>query len=332
MSKSYQDALNTIRANDASVWAPKTRDKLKAPFAAARIHEGLARLIGPNALKIKKDAAFFCIGSCFAREIEDAIEKVGMRPLTKSMFHDLFDTHPDLFEREDGVMGRPTAFLNRYNLGSMADLMAGLRTPDNSYSLLYPAGKEVFHDYHFSRFLKPKSAENCLERRRLIEETYRAAASAADVFVFTFGLCESFFDKASGRYLNVTPDPRVAAGQDLAFRFLSLEDNLAAGQSLIDIVTAINPEARIVLTVSPVPLDATFTEHDVIIANTLAKSTLVLTAHTLVALNPACAYFPSYEMVMNSAQHQAWLWDKKHVAEPMVDHIMRNFIDQHVEA
>jgi hypothetical protein len=332
---SYNDAFRAKRANELSTWSSPTRDALATPFAAARIHSntenGLAEVQSTSSFKVDKDARFFCIGSCFAREIEDAISDVGLSATTKTRFHELIDANPYLFQRREGIMGRPHAFLNRYNLGSMGDLMeiVAQKQPENE-ALLYPAGQDHFHDYHYSRMFEARSFEDCLERRKRITDTYHQAARDADIFVFTFGLCESFYDRRGDRYLNVTPDPRTARGQELEFRFLSFDENIRQGQRIIEAVRHLNPKARIILTVSPVPLDVTFSEHDIIVANSLAKATLLLTAHTLAQKNEGCLYFPSYEIVMNSAQEKAWLWDRKHVSPPMVNHIMQSFIARHV--
>lgn len=242
------------------------------------------------------------------------------------------EQHPALFERKEGAMGRPHAFLNRYNTGSMADLMAviaGMQSEDSE--LLYPANTpELFHDYHYTRLLREQPLEACRARRDLLTQTYRTAAQDADVFVFTLGLCESFRDASNQRYLNFTPDPRTAAKLDLEFHFQSFEDNLKHGRVVIEAVRRLRPDAQIILTVSPVPLDATFLDQDIVVANSLAKATLVLTAQTLVQHYDRCLYFPSYEMVMNSSQEHAWLWDRKHVSMPMVRHIMASFIAQYI--
>jgi GSCFA family len=332
---SYDEAFRQKRSNELSAWSPTSSESLAEPFAAARIHgnaaQGLAKIKGNATLQANKDSRFFCVGSCFAREIEDAIANVGLQATTKSMFQNIMAENPVHFERKHGAVGRAHAFLNRYNLGSMGDLMETIAgTQDESAALLYPAGGTEFHDYHYTRLLQQQSLETCMERRALITETYRQAAQTADIFVFTFGLCESFYDRRDGRYLNVTPDPRTAKGQDLEFRFLSLEENLQHAERIIRAVRDLNAKASILFTVSPVPLDTTFSKHDIVIANTLAKSTLLLAAHQLTERYEQCHYFPSYEMVINSAQDTAWRWDRKHVASPMVRHIMKSFIEQHI--
>ena len=94
---SYKDAFQQKRQNDLSTWCPATKDKLEPSFAAARIHSGFAQIRGKQDLTLSKTAKFFCIGSCFAREIEDAITDIGFEALTKTRFLALLDQHPALF-------------------------------------------------------------------------------------------------------------------------------------------------------------------------------------------------------------------------------------------
>lgn len=333
MKTEYKAALTNLRSNALSYWSPGQKDGADENFAMSRIHSGLSSIRAPEAFMISGDSKFFCIGSCFAREVEDAIEQVGLLPLTKTLFLDAIDSNGDLFQRNAGVQGRPTAFLNRYNLGSMADLLVDIVEdhPIND-DLLYGISGGVFHDYKYTRFLKPLPIENCVNRRGIIKKTYRNAIEKSNVFIFTFGLCEAFLDQDVKRFLNIAPDPRSAQGHTVDFQLLSYEENIRLGRRIVTTVKKIQPDAKIILTVSPVPLDATFTTYDIVVANNIAKSTLILVAHQLAAEFSGVYYFPSYEMVVNSEQSMAWLWDKKHVSEKLVNHIMNNFVTNHVSS
>ncbi len=332
MNIAYSSALANLKSNALSYWSPADRHRVDESFAMSRIHSDFSNIQPPDGFKIAKDANLFCIGSCFAREIEDAIESAGLSSSTKSQFLDIIEKNPDLFEKKsDTLVGRPTAFLNRYNLGSMNDLLNDIADESNiNTELLYSSCNELFYDYKYTRFLKPLPLIKCLKRREVIRETYRHAAETSNVFIFTFGLCEAFYDQDSSKYLNIMPDPKSAKNHNITFRFLSFEDNINLGRQVVNTVRKIQPDSLIILTVSPVPLDATFTKYDIIVANSLAKSTLVLTAHQLAGEFPDVHYFPSYEMVVNSEQSTAWLWDKKHVSENMVKHIMHTFIANYV--
>lgn len=326
----YGDALKAFHGNEFSQWSPPRSEDLSEKFAAGRIHLGQAVIRSPKPFKVSRESNFFCVGSCFAREVEDAIEVLGLKALTKACAMQMMNDNPALFQRVEGTAGRPTAFLNRYNTGSMADLMLSVKSNSTKNDLLYGNGAGQFYDYQFTRFLRCLAIEEAQERRAKIIEMYHEAAKGADVFIFTLGLSECFFDKDTNSYLNVTPDPRTARGHDIEFRFLNFMENLSCAEEVVRNVREINANAAIIFTVSPVPLDSTFSGYDIVVANNLAKSTLVAVANEIASTTDGCFYFPSYEIVTTSNVGQAWLWDKKHVSSAMVKHIMRVFIDQHI--
>jgi hypothetical protein len=83
-----------------------------------------------------------------------------------------------------------------------------------------------------------------------------------------------------------------------------------------------HPDLHILLTVSPVPLLATFTGRDVVIANTFSKSVLRTVAEEWAADKVNVNYFPSYEIVCNSQRDVAWQDDLRHVKAEAVNSIM----------
>ena len=60
---------------------------------------------------------------------------------------------------------------------------------------------------------------------------------------------------------------------------------------------ALNPEIKILLTVSPVPLTATATGHHVLLATQYSKSVLRAVAGDLSEMAKDIDYFPSYEII-----------------------------------
>ncbi len=84
---------------------------------------------------------------------------------------------------------------------------------------------------------------------------------------------------------------------------------------------------QFVVTVSPVPLQATFTDQDVIVANAESKAVLRAAAGAFARRHDNVSYFPSYEMVTHSHPDFALRPDRAHVEWAMVDRIMSSFID-----
>jgi hypothetical protein len=62
-------------------------------------------------------------------------------------------------------------------------------------------------------------------------------------------------------------------------------------------------------------------------ANTHSKSLLRSAAGEWSQINGNVHYFPSYEIVMNSARDRVWFMDGRHVRHDMVAHIMETFAD-----
>jgi hypothetical protein len=80
------------------------------------------------------------------------------------------------------------------------------------------------------------------------------------------------------------------------------------------------------VTVSPVPLMATFSAEDIVIANTYSKSLLRTVAQEWANKHENVHYFPSYEIVQNSDPKVTWEEDRRHVKGQVVQHIMKLFL------
>ena len=76
---------------------------------------------------------------------------------------------------------------------------------------------------------------------------------------------------------------------------------------------------KVIVTVSPVPIRATFTTTDCVVANEFSKAVLRVCAERLVA-NPNVDYFPSYEIV-RSRGLRGYYEDHIHVDRDFVEKI-----------
>ena len=90
-------------------------------------------------------------------------------------------------------------------------------------------------------------------------------------------------------------------------------------------------EQRVLITVSPVPLHATYRNQDVLQANCYSKSTLRSAAEEFIMANPEVAYFPSYEMVTLADTARAWAgFDFRHVSPQIVGNIMDKTVNNYL--
>jgi GSCFA family len=177
-----------------------------------------------------------------------------------------------------------------------------------------------------------ESLEEALALRREHLDKVQELFKQTNVLVFTFGLTEAWMDKNTGRVFPTAPgtiagvyDPDVHVFKN--FSYNEVYDDFVAFREL---VRGWNPTLRILLTVSPVPLTATATDHHVLVATTYSKSVLRAVAGDLAANHDDIDYFPSYEMVA-SPWSRGFFYENnlREVSNAGVETVMRVFFSQH---
>ena len=122
----------------------------------------------------------------------------------------------------------------------------------------------------------------------------------SDVFILTLGVAPAFFDRATGHF--VLPRPSALNSRAMAekylFRTTSVQENVDNVLYLINFIRRLAPEIKIVVTVSPVPIVASFEYESAVQADCLSKSTMRLVAHEVVNNSNISniLYWPSFEV------------------------------------
>lgn len=150
-----------------------------------------------------------------------------------------------------------------------------------------------------------------------------------DVFVFTLGLTEAWESVEDGAVYPVCPG--VAGGRfdpsAHRFRNFRVSEIVADLTAFVAALRAVNPSARIILTVSPVPLVATASGNHVLSATTYSKSALRAAAQEVCEDLLEVHYFPSYEIIMGApAGARYFAEDMRNVTEEGVAHVMSVFL------
>lgn len=172
------------------------------------------------------------------------------------------------------------------------------------------------------------SPEELLASRLVTCHAIRRAVKKAGVFVFTMGLTESWQNVEGGFEYAICPG--TMAGQFDAKRdhfenqdYDHIQRDMRAA---IRLITEENPDIRILLTVSPVPLTATATGEHVLVATTHSKSILRAVAGAMAAQFDHVDYFPSYEIITNAAfGGQFYAPNKRSVVPEGVAFVMKTF-------
>ena len=151
----------------------------------------------------------------------------------------------------------------------------------------------------------------------------------AQVFIFTLGLTEAWLDER-GTVYPVCPGTVAGRYEPARHRFKNYDyqeilDDLLQVRALID---RLNPDLKIILTVSPVPLTATASREHVLVATTHSKSVLRSVAGYLSATDDRFDYFLSYELI-NAPQARAMFFadNLRSVTRKGVDYVLAHFSD-----
>ena len=125
--------------------------------------------------------------------------------------------------------------------------------------------------------------------------------------------------------------PGVAGGEHDPARHefvnLDIHDVMADMEAFLEGLRAINPKVKAILTVSPVPLIATYEDRNVLVATTYSKSVLRVAADMLYRRYDWVEYFPSYEIIVGNYNNSAYFEaDFRGINAIGVDHAMRCFI------
>ena len=261
---------------------------------------------------INRSELIFTIGSCFARNIEKQLITEGYKVAAAN-----FEVPLDSRFKAD-----PDALMNRYVITSIANELAwgfGHGKPFKMRNLVWLPSDDFF-DPHLHPLVAPTDVQTVLRRREAISQ-YTAKARDARVFIMTLGLAEAWYDTQSNLYLNAVPPTVAREAYPDRFEFHLLDYNQILNQlELIHglLKTYGRPDVRILVTVSPVAMNTTFTGGDVLVANSYSKAVQRAAVEAFVRSHDNVDYFPSFESVMLSDRKRAWRDDQAHASDEIV--------------
>ena len=299
-----QDAFKRVRLSD-SRWprTPEAQAERLMPLAQPRFWP---------TFHINRSELIFTIGSCFARNIEKQLITEGYRVAAAD-----FEVPLDQRFRAD-----PDALMNRYVITSIANELRwgfGDGKPFKKGALVH-LGEDKWFDPHLHPLVAPAPVEDVVGRRHAISR-YMSKARNARVFIMTLGLAEAWFDTQSNLYLNAVPPTSARDAYPGRFEFHLLDYNqiLQHLEQVHRLLTQYgHPDVRILVTVSPVAMNTTFTGRDVLVANTYSKAVQRAAVEAFVTAHDNVDYFPSFESVWLSDRRRAWREDQAHASDEIV--------------
>ncbi len=301
---SAEEALKRVRHGD-SRWprTPEAQADRLIPLAQPRFWPSF---------KISKSEPIFTVGSCFARNIEKQLIQEGYN-VAASRFEPPANT---------GFKADPDALLNRYVVWSIGNELKwafkhGKPFPKRGF---VDVGDNKWFDPHLHPLVAPAPLDVVRGRRESIQN-YMAQAAEARVFIMTLGLAEAWYDTRTALYLNGVLPTRARERHPDRFQFHLLDyEQILQGLELIHGLLGLygRPDLRMLVTVSPVAMNTTFTGGEVLVANTYSKAVQRAAVEAFVRKHDNVDYFPSYESVMLSDRKRAWREDQAHASDEIV--------------
>jgi hypothetical protein len=270
-------------------------------------------------------------GSCFAQRIAQALKAQGYSYLVTEPGGP-FLTAPMRAEQGFGVYS--ARYGNVYTAAQLLQLFRrahGEFVPDEPF-WRNDAGRVVDP---FRPLAVPggfaDEAEALADRARHLAAV-RAMFGTLDVFIYTLGLTEHWRSRITGAVYPAAPGCGLGGRFDaLLHEFHNSGVAEVTGQmnAFIAALAQVNPKARIILTVSPVPLAATFSGGHVLTATGYSKAVLRVAAQELADAFEHVAYFGSCEIVTASGDSAAYFEaDRRNVSDVAVAHVIASFRDQ----
>ena len=300
-------------------------DQGDGTLAFQRLRKQLFTPIITPGFKLKREDKLFAIGSCFARGIEAALVGKKMEVLSRAKEFDSFRTR-----NNETNLG----FTNKYNTFSIYNELRWALDPAAEFprESLVDIGNGIFYDPHTNPTLEVVGLEETLRRRSIINLVTRRIVQCR-VVIITLGLVEVWRDKIANIFVNTTPIPEALRSHPDRYEFhiTNFAQNLSNLERIHRLLSQFgHPDVQVVVTVSPVPLMATFSTEDVVLANTYSKSLLRTVAQEWAAAHENVHYFPSYEIVQNSDRLVTWEDDLRHVKGEVASHIMNLFLSNYL--
>jgi hypothetical protein len=277
--------------------------------------------------RLRKSDKIATAGSCFAQHISRYLRNAGHTPYIAENAHPLV---VELGGNTDSYQTFSARYGNIYTTRQAWELF------QQAFGLIPVVDDYVEKEGRIYDLMRPNAVPggfaNLKEARadriyhlQCVKEMFQTT----DAFVFTLGLTECWFNADAGHTYSSCPGtvhgefiPGTHIFQNLTFAQVAADLD-ALLQSLLNVNAAI----KLILTVSPVPLVATNTNKNVLVASSYSKSVLRAVCGEIEMRYANVQYFPSYEIISHPASFGQYLdSDLRGVVERGVSHVMDVFL------
>lgn len=291
--------------------------------AIGGIEEQSIDLVTHAPFTIGRKDAVATAGSCFAQHIARTLSSQGFNYLVTESA----PLTPGAIDEGYGLFS--ARFGNIYTVRQLLQLF------DRAYNLFKPADrwwhgrKGGFVDPFRPRIQAGGFAS--IEALEADREAHLLAVQqifeTCQVFIFTLGLTEGWISTRDGAVFPLAP----GVGGTPEYPEYNAPHNFKTASMIADLeeflakLKRINPTVRVILTVSPVPLIATFEDRHVALSTSYSKAALRVVAEEVSSDKNWVAYFPSYELVTGHYSTGFFEEDQRSVRPEGVSRVMAMF-------
>ncbi len=157
--------------------------------------------------------------------------------------------------------------------------------------------------------------------------------AVADVFVFTLGLTESWFDTRDGAVLPSCPGRGFGHYDPSIYKFHNMLYNEILDDLKLSLkkIRELNSDIKFIMTISPVPLAASMVNNHIGLSNTYSKSVLRAAVGELVQTDQNVDYFGSYEILTHCFRnHLYWKDDMRSIKNSGLKAVFNSFYNYFV--
>jgi len=300
MARRFTHMQNNKEANlKIEWWRGKNANfyPTKSPMSdITKIKENILKGWLPDAPFINKGSKVVALGSCFAREISNFLVSKKYSTL----------------KRQGGHNGREFIYSGVNNTFAVRQLFEFAWT-----------GKEPKDETWHSQ-KGPLHKELTVKTQKELSEYF----SQTKAFIITLGLSEVWYNKKTSDVFWRAIPKDIFDSDKHGFRVTTVQENVENIQEIIKLIKIHAPDAKIILTLSPVPLYATFRPVSCVSASAVSKSILRVAVDEVMRdsedFNKSLFYWPSYEII-TSFFKDPYKEDNRHIEAHCVSTIMSEF-------
>ena len=283
--------------------------------------------------RVGVDDRIATMGSCFAQHLSRHLSRSGLHYFVP-------EQAPDTMVSSEAASRQYGTFSARY--GNVYTVAQAVQLFQRAYGSFVPDEKPwdrpdgVLVD-PFRPLVEPGGFADAAALDADRDRHFAAVRSVfedSDVVVFTLGLTEAWRSRSDGAVFATAPGVNGGSWDTERYEFVNYDiDQVRADLfEYCELVRSVNPKVRILLTISPVPLIATYEPRHVLVSTTVSKSVLRVAADEALRRFDFVDYFPSYEMIAAaSATRNYFAPDLREVEDRGVSHVMRVFSRHYVD-